>query len=419
MPSCFVTIATPEYYARACVLRDSIREAMGTEVRFVVLAVSDAGGGGWLTDKVTWLTPDDLGLPFFWDMAFRYELFALANALKPFLIAHVLRTTQTQDLVFLDADTTVLGPFLEVDVALAQQGTSILLTPHADRPQERSLPPTEIDLLRHGIINGGFIALNAGAAATAMVNWWCERMRTECRYDPEHGLYGDQRWLDLVPSLFDEVRIFRHRGYNAAYWNDPDRRPERRGEAWFVGDVPLRFYHFSRWNIEGGESLVAYKDLFYRSINLDRDRLLEDYRQSVIETKAVLPEPPVTRPFSLFSDGSSIPGIVRSAYSSAFGSREASHAELFTHGLEMVLQPCEDLPSFSRIALPHLYATIWRLRKDLHTNRFDLMNRDGQLWFMEWVREYMQGDYGVPDRALGPAHHALAAAADEPASDTA
>ena len=36
-------------------------------------------------------------------------------------------------------------------------------------------------------------------------------------------MHYDQRWLDLVPALFDDVHIVRDPGCNVAYWNLPER----------------------------------------------------------------------------------------------------------------------------------------------------------------------------------------------------
>ncbi len=36
--------------------------------------------------------------------------------------------------------------------------------------------------------------------------------------------FTDQRWCDLVPSLFDRVHIERDPGYNVASWNLSTRR---------------------------------------------------------------------------------------------------------------------------------------------------------------------------------------------------
>ena len=33
------------------------------------------------------------------------------------------------------------------------------------------------------------------------------------------GVYTDQRWCDLVPALFDGVKVLRDPGLNVASWN--------------------------------------------------------------------------------------------------------------------------------------------------------------------------------------------------------
>ena len=38
-------------------------------------------------------------------------------------------------------------------------------------------------------------------------DWWCQRAYRFNRDDVPNGLFTDQRWMDLVPALFDERRV--------------------------------------------------------------------------------------------------------------------------------------------------------------------------------------------------------------------
>ena len=75
-------------------------------------------------------------------------------------------------------------------------------------------------------------AIAPSAQARAFVNWWCERVRTGCTHDPLEGTHGDQKWLELAPSICDGVAVLRHPGYNFAYWNAYERPLSCLGGAW-------------------------------------------------------------------------------------------------------------------------------------------------------------------------------------------
>ena len=43
------------------------------------------------------------------------------------------------------------------------------------------------------------------------------------------GLFVDQRWVDLVPALFDDYVVMKRAGLNVAYWNLHERSIELDG----------------------------------------------------------------------------------------------------------------------------------------------------------------------------------------------
>ena len=402
----FVSIVTTDYLARAVVLHRSLRAVYGDEVELVVLHVGESATLPAVNlNGLTILNPEDLALPIFWDMAFRYEKGALVNALKPFLLAHVLREKRARSVILLDADTLVYSRFDEAHALLDSEGASVLLTPHFDRPQVRVREPHDIDLLRHGVMNGGFIAVSATPPAHAFLDWWSSHLETECRYDIERGYYGDQHWLDLVPALFDGVHILRHRGYNAAYWNYPDRAPHGHAGAWRIDKAPLRFFHFSQWRMEQGQSAEDYMDKAFLSRDESLRRILVDYHDRWQEARSELPSGDAAYPFDRFMSGAPISPIVREVYAETAPSRAATREELFGRGIGPLMQPSADVPAFRGIEMPALYVLIRRRRRDLH--HFELLSRAGQIAFLRWILTHAPQDHGLDESMLAPARQAL------------
>lgn len=411
----FLTLFTTDYWPRAAALGASLRAVYGDEAELFALHVGEPPDRPFPDQPgLRTVELDVLELPTLWDMAFRYEKGALANALKPFFMAHVLERLERRSVVFLDADTLVYDRLDEVHALLERDGGAIVLTPHFDRPQHRVREPLEIDLLRAGVMNGGFVAVSNADPARSFLAWWSDHLLTDCRYDLEQGFYGDQHWLALVPALFDGVHVLRHRGYNAAYWNYPDRSPRLADGRWWIGAERLKFFHFSQWRLERDETVSDCMRRLFWSEAADLEQLLRDYESRWSRAADLLP--PALRcasdPFGVFGDGSPIPTIVRDAYGRLNPPRAWAREELFGQGLALVMGPSSEAPVFAGVTMTELYAHIWQSRPDLRHH--DLFSRKGQIGFLRWLVEHGAGDYGLPDEALEPAQLSIERGAEHP-----
>jgi len=98
---------------------------------------------------------------------------------------------------------------------------------------------------RIGLYNAGFIAVNKNAKES--IKWWADCCAYNVKQSSWRGLFDDQRYLDMLPVLFDNVHVLKHRGCNVASWN-VDQNPRSLnqqgniilGEKW-----PLIFIHFN------------------------------------------------------------------------------------------------------------------------------------------------------------------------------
>src|SRR6185295_2658361 len=118
--------------------------------------------------------------------------------------------------------------------------------------------------------------------ARALLEWWKQRLYTGCRHDPDRGYFVDQRWIDLVPGLFDGVAILRDPGYNVAYWNLHGRSVTVRGDEVRVNGVPCRFFHFSGFDPDAPDQVSRYQDRFAMGDIGDAASLFHDYGRRLI-----------------------------------------------------------------------------------------------------------------------------------------
>lgn len=222
--------------------------------------------------------------------------------------------------VYLDPDIIVFQP-LDVVLEAFTGGSKIVLTPHLRAP----LPadgkhPDDLDILRAGIYNLGFIAAENTSRVGDLLKWWDSKLRTQCLSDPREGVFTDQKWINLLPTFEPATFIIRHPGYNAAYWNIHERTICKEDQRWVVvcdacETLPLVFFHFSGFRPDR-PNLSKYQDRFDSALPGDLYALLQDYasllHRASFEDRAMRPVPVVR-----FSTGVPWDKICRALYRQA------------------------------------------------------------------------------------------------------
>jgi len=190
---------------------------------------------------------EELDIPNLPSWVFRHNLVELSTAIKPFVLRKLFMREDCRAVLYFDPDTVV---FSRLDDLMSEfVSWSILLTPHLTDPEagDEAILDNEINsALRHGAYNLGFIGVKNDDRGRAFVDWWADRLYKYCIASYEHGLFVDQKWIDLVPSLFEGVGILRNRRFNVATWNLTTRDLQGDFESGFTVDgAPLGFYHFT------------------------------------------------------------------------------------------------------------------------------------------------------------------------------
>jgi hypothetical protein len=217
------------------------------------------------------------------ELTMRYTPAELCFALKPRVLRKLLQDGFSKVLYF-DTDIALHHSLDAVYDALDE--FSIVLTPHLTEPlPEDNRLPRDITILRAGAFNLGFIGVSNHPEARRFLDWWAAR---EWRYgyvDTYRGWGGDQKWCDLVPGLFDEVGILRNAGLNVGYWNLHSRPLSRRKGAWFAGNEPLVFFHFSGFDPGHPQILSKFQDRIDPANDPLLAKLLSDYGEALGEAR--------------------------------------------------------------------------------------------------------------------------------------
>lgn len=252
----------------------------------------------------------DLGIPDHRGWAFCHGIVELSTAIKPFLLDRLLARDDCKGVVYLDPDTVLFSPLADVEEAL--DAASIALTPHLTTPEHslEGVMDNEIAALKHGTYNLGFLAVTATDVGRAFARWWADRCYHFCRDAIPHGLFTDQRWIDLVPGFFPGTAILRSSRLNVASWNVSTRRltgvvPD----GVLVDGEPLGFYHFTGFD-SGAHREMAWK----HAADQPTVRALIEWYAATIADLGRDPLAAVPWAFGRFGDGSSIPAAARLVY---------------------------------------------------------------------------------------------------------
>jgi hypothetical protein len=305
------SIVAANYLAYAKVLIETIRaNNPGSEISLLVvdrdrqtLELGDL--------DVEILSPSDIvhepGL--FTDMTAMYDVRELCTAVKPWLLRHLLERDSV--VAYLDPDIAVYAALDHLkQYALAH---SIVLTPHVTEPVPRDgLQPSEEDLLAAGMFNLGFIAVSQGAID--FLDWWKGRLARDCIVDIGHGLFVDQRWVDLGAQCFDHF-VLRDTTCNVAFWNLHSRTVGRSSQGFTVNGRPLTFFHFSGLPLHETSTLNKYwteRPRVTVEPGTPLEELCHDYRRRVRDALAQVPCPPY--PFDVAVSGTPLSATLRRAF---------------------------------------------------------------------------------------------------------
>ncbi|MET0555232.1 MAG: glycosyltransferase [Vicinamibacteria bacterium] len=304
------TIVAKNYLAYARTLMKSLR-LRHPDLALYVLFVDDiAGFVDPSAESFRCLGLADLPLPRPRELCFRYDVMELSTAVKPFLLRQLFARGHGK-VLYIDPDIWVFRPLDELFAWLDE--SDVLLTPHLTGPLGDGHYPDERDILLSGTYNLGFLGIADTEQVDALLRWWSERCEFLCVSDITHGMFVDQRWMDLAPGLVDSVRIVRDPGYNLAYWNLKHRQLSGPPEAPLANGSPVRFYHWSGFDATKPTALSKHQDRFPK---IETEPLLTMAREYSAELLSAGHRTSTAWPYSLgsFKDGHPIAKEMRDLF---------------------------------------------------------------------------------------------------------
>lgn len=196
----------------------------------------------------------------------KYRGDELRWACKPLFILHLLAQGYER-VIYVDNDVFFFASPDELFGML--QSSSVLLTPHFYTCNPDAEQHWLEASFRVGLYNAGFVGVSS-KGMNAM-EWWAKCCAYNVRKSAWRGLFDDQRYLDLLPVIFDGIHVLKHQGCNVAGWNIEmsPRSLSDEGKLLLNGVWPLVFVHFNAFT--------------FRTIMKGDDPFLEPYMKRYVD----------------------------------------------------------------------------------------------------------------------------------------
>ncbi|HWA38223.1 MAG TPA: hypothetical protein VG873_10195 [Burkholderiales bacterium] len=155
---------------------------------------------------------------------------------KPVLMTHALAQHPGAPRVeYLDSDLYCFAD--PAPLEREYEASSVALSPHR-------FSAANAHLLQYGRYNAGWVSAAGTPEGRQFLAWWRERCLEWCRITVEETRFGDQKYLDAVPSLFPSARAVPHPGLNAGPWSISEREVSLADGRVRIDGEPLYFFHF-------------------------------------------------------------------------------------------------------------------------------------------------------------------------------
>lgn len=269
----FFTSVNANYLSKAILLAKTLKQKDHT-AKFILALLDDLPCDADIPDKLFdgILYTDQMKC---WENPrktfFQYNVVEACTAVKPGAALAIMDQYHCEKVCYLDPDIAVFSKFTEVEELL--DNYSMVFTPHTTIPEEKDcyIIGNEILFLKRGTNNLGFFAVKNDEEGRKFLTWWHTRLTMYCLDDRDKldkllavheltGVFTDQKWIDMVPSFFDNYYILKHPGYNVSTWNLSHRIVTKNANGdYSVNGYPLRFFHFS--GVDSGEHMDVMEAL--------------------------------------------------------------------------------------------------------------------------------------------------------------
>ncbi len=308
------TIISKNYLAHARSLCRSYKEHNAQNDFYVLLVDRNDNEFDFSEEPFHLIEVESLNIPNFVDVSFKFDILELNTNVKATFLKYLIKTKSLETLLYIDPDILIYSPLDHVVNLLSDY--DIILTPHhTTQIVYDGLQPDEKLFLSSGVFNLGFIGINASDNTDHFLSWWEFHCLNSGFNEPQSGLFVDQKWVNLVPCLFDRVHILKDLGCNMAWWNLHERQLSFDNHYMVNKFTRLVFFHFSGLGpMEDTETITRHPSRYNFNNREDLVVIFGDYKAR-LKDNGYFSVKDCCYAFSKFSDGTPIPSMVRRLYS--------------------------------------------------------------------------------------------------------
>jgi hypothetical protein len=371
------TIVAKSYLSFARVLAQSFREHHPDVPFFVLLADEVDGWFDPAAEPFHLLRLSDLGIARLERFRFHYTQQPLSYAATPWLLSHLL-DRGFDSVAFFKQESLVLGDHTPAFEKL--ETCSIVLTPHLLAPLEDA--DRELNILLSGTFNIGFLGVST--KAREFLAWWQDRVFAHCRHSVAEGMHWEQRWIDLVPALFEDVCILRDPGANVGHWNLPER------------DVQTcRLFRFSGFSPDDPATPTKHSARLTMA-NLGPAAAVFDRYRSLLEKAGYHETKSWPYAYGFFDNGVPVPDLLRRMYLE-LGEEVAAFGDPLRTGSPHSYYQWLKQPVDPSSAVTRLWQAIYRERPDVQSAFPNYLGSDSEA-FLDWTVRSGIREHAIPEQ---------------------
>jgi hypothetical protein len=261
---------------------------------------------------------EDLDIPNFNNLAFKYSVIELTTSLKPYISLYLL-SKNFEKVIFLDPDIMVFNSIQSILIEL--ENNPVIITPHYIYPKINGMSDDN-RLMKFGCYNLGFFAVSASKEALEFLSWWSDRCLQNAFDDVQYGIFTDQKWVNIAQCFFPFIYVSYNPGYNVAYWNLDERHiTVNTNSEYFINEsFQLVFFHFSSFDSSSDSSSPANLSKLPFYMGKNDDSIITDilllYKNTL--NKYISVSSDTCYSFDYMSNGNYISPTLRRAYAAMF-----------------------------------------------------------------------------------------------------
>lgn len=141
-----------------------------------------------------------------------------------------------------------------------------------------------------GNYNSGFISFKRDMNGIFCAKWWDNKCIESCTENPKEGIFGDQKYLDYMPCLFDNIGEITTPGVNIGHWNSQKYEFSQVDGEVMANNYRLIVYHFSGFRIINKYNMVQIHEKERVNLPFIYDMYKDFLRDIIDQLEALNPD---------------------------------------------------------------------------------------------------------------------------------